>query len=856
MKRLNQYEESIEFIKNNTVTFVKKAYGMFSKIYGDLYEVFTKLREKNPEIAYHYAAYVFGETDFFKIMHFAFSKKTMAEQYLLIVSQLCRPMYGDEGCVSSTADYDYFDKHSGNIYAPLRSISGRITQFGYIFNTSWNSDYDIPAICVSINQECAPGNYSTHLPTAGDGWTNHDNAEAYSGMSLELFDNLESTMYIDIKTLFQLWQRRINLHHTMPCSSDLLKLQHKIESGNGTQEEIDAMLQLFDTKFNKVIECMNSDETATNEIYTLSRSIVISGIATYLTFAGKTIGAINDIYRWAYSSFVKDSADALKRGEYPGKVDIVNFTREVPGENLADDNNGNMKRTHRIETSVANETKWTRSKAYTELKLQYSNWAAVLNVFFKFRSLDYMNVYCGSDAFKELLDLGRQLIMDYLGVAYRTFNTPIQINLNNEAIPNQSYIKNVTNILSPMAKAKIRDYFNGLVFEKDKIDLKRKLNGMYIGFVPHYSDLNNQRDIRMNQYEGYIAKAYSFHISASNTFADAFMMTCYLILMNTAHENASKMKDEVDYVTGRNKFELFEEIYTEVKRNLAACLRENDEHLDSLIRGSEYQNIDDYIDHLATIFVPQIDFKKINDIIYTDILPLSEETIRHVKRYTEDIDLHSDGEYHNLRSYKEISDCLSAIVRSLYEIPPFTEIERLRMHATNNSHYMGLAVPERKWANAGNARMGRLYPKNKVVLDSIRKLRLSPSSEMLGIESLNEMFEQAKNAVEAGDFACMYGNVIQDLSKSTAIIETDPDDHSDEDTTTDIPLEAVENTPDNVTLDANGNIFREHNDDTETADNLTATTDSYDTLKAECFNNAVTKLSKEFNQFFAKYILS
>ena len=228
---------------------------------------------------------------------------------------------------------------------------------------------------------------------------------------------------------------------------------------------------------------INDNDFSTKILAIVEKDVMRTAISTYLTFAGKLRGVKSDLVGWLYTFFVKDSMRDLERGDHPTASDITDAANMTTPNDDGDAPRNTTNRAKYVE-ELFKFKMWNGEDSgvkpeifYKELKLLYSNWAAVINTIIKIDRNDRgdfhtwnaedANIVGGIDndgqrdtAMKSHVDLAKVILVSYLIARFRTFNLPFQ-NLVEKAgqTPSDKLMKNGINaIVDLYNKEVIKDF--------------------------------------------------------------------------------------------------------------------------------------------------------------------------------------------------------------------------------------------------------------------------------------------------------------------------------------------------------------------------------------------------------------
>lgn len=743
MKTYNQFDASIKMLSKYIPIFLRNAYGAFVKTEGEALTAILKINEKSPYTAKKIIDDMFGDTFYADVLSTKTNGHVNTGDVLgafKLTHSTCENAalmkYLAEKCTVK-ADFDELHSieepcpDSPDIYAPLKQIRGVLTNIENRFD-------DIPVVSFQF--------YEPYF-NEWDPHRSYDDVDNMLGFRTVL-DFLSAECTVDLFDLFRIFYKKAL---TLAPTDNIC-----VEPDEAKKDSIAIM------RLEAIHNIINDNDFSTKILAIVEKDVMRTAISTYLTFAGKLRGVKSDLVGWLYTFFVKDSMRDLERGDHPTASDITDAARMTTGNDDGDAPRNSTNRAKYVEELFklkmcnGEDTGVKPEIFYKELKLLYSNWAAVINTIIKIDRNDRgdfhtwnaedANIVGGIDndgqrdtAMKSHVDLAKVILTSYLIARFRTFNLPFQ-NLVEKAgqTPSDKLMKNGINaIVDLYNKEVIKDFCQNV--EKKK----------------HY----------FVQYDKRIEYALNDMREAIGTLADEFMMTSYLIMLDYIHTHQEAVISQDDPNTGKEAREQFEEIYTNLKNNLYSTIfRANVEP--RLLDFTKSRLVADTVAAANDGAVP------FDDPVFVNIQNRSNMKSKLYHSFDDD-DSDTTIMDKEIAAYLPETDyelkkleCENAFMGS-YIISCVTDMMRPKMHYTGHEQpYWTASSP------AYRTRANSIFPKNQLIIDQIAKMRLNTANVFASVESAPidaEKLNKACDAIESkesewahmscNDIACIGGQV-------------------------------------------------------------------------------------------------
>ena len=776
MLNKNQFEKSIIALKENVPNFVRNSYTNFATILQQTVDVLRLLSDQAPsstekiatEIASGRASLLgslrslAGEDGSRKILYNLKSLNAFIED-------------------KTTPDEDFSILNDPDIYAPIQHICAIISPFSSEAITSVYGDGDIPILFeVCENHSIS---YNTIAEYGNKALTAHD-IDGLTGEKTVL-DSLATCVGIDVEKMFDVFLRGL-----IP---------------SGFSGGLDALVN--------ALERIN-DAEATEAVDIISGRVLASAISTYFVYASKLIGSKEDIYKWAYTSFVKDSMNHFDKAHYPINANITKYSGHGTvgkgyGENTSpyDESAPEIELTQNSNGSTSNDKAY-KAMIYRNIRLQYSTWSAVINAIFSksFRNrankvnampinigkgYGYDNFASSSTEYNSICNIISETFVRYASAKYRTYNTSVQISDNTQPIESSKCIDVVAR--------RVRDEYA-------------------VACVKNSTKGYTEKDIFIS-YNDKVAGVLTANVNVKNALAETFMEAAYLLLLNYVHATMGKVMEETDPVTGKTNKVLFEEIYSGVKHRIYMDIEKF-----STVFGE-----DTSVQEAIKIYTPYVSNTNPENQIFRDC-------ILETRNRLQDVELAVGYDRNN-----ESDVSLKAIFNPYIDVicvPLLSEYSSIKnaMNFQFNSFV----------SSETNERLGSPFPKNKMVVDGLAKLGHEYTfDKMFGsLESAKACMHDLTERVEEGA-DCMASNACYSVlggiggSITEFDIKSDPSDNSLGDNVA--PLE-----------DTKGDAIKAGTTDTEDLANSVA--HAMESMSPRA-NTEEQKVVCSFNKLFNSFIL-
>lgn len=715
MKQMNQFEASINMLSTNIPIFVKNAFAAFMTVENELlacvnnskinsmYSV-DKILDSFYKDSMDYNMYnkcgsiKCDILSVFKgIMGINESSHVALTQYLTTATEIRDDLCNIEQPCPDSPDF----------YMPLKSIKGGFTNINAFARCSTSSHS--PAVVIQPSDDTL-----VHNPKAINGYTTSvQNSLGYS----TILDNYGAECIIDLFDLFKIFYTLAN---------------DSVGDIDYTDQSDSYNIQRFEAVHAHIIK----PETMSNIVDKVSKDLLKTCIATYLTFAGKIRGSKSDLCGWLYTFFVKDSMRDVERGDYPDSSDIalqagmqtLNDLQDTskPDRKTSDMNNSSDTKninSSRFKIRMYNglDPSFDASVFYKNIRLLYSNWATVINVIIRM-SNSYDNskgltVFDGestgdiifgrnkqqhSTVYSDHIAIARAILQTYLACRFRTYNTIYQLNMDKNAgsIPSDKLISSGINAIHDQ-------YVKEIVKDSCK----------------------NEKNFFI-QYDESIEAVFNSNRAEVGVLADKFMATAYLIMLDYLHTHQEEIISQDDPDTGKPKRELFEEIYYNLSYTINRFVSSKDKLDLSLLKPELVSaTLNSSGEYSAVPF----------DKSYMGLakVPFESDYTSSFKFSTQEIDKFKIDGY-------DTSSIARALVRSYFIVPPFSDSESItfRLIGVNTDKEVVNGTPHFKQYQT---RATSLFPKNEVIIDELCKTRFNTSNVFNSIESVCDKLESSES---------------------------------------------------------------------------------------------------------------
>lgn len=855
----NQFEKSAIFLKDAVPRFVRNTYSGYTSILKEIVDMIVKLYETNPYTAVRVThAFLHGDIDIISL----YSKFAGSNVCNYTLAKLVNntKVLKDGNCIDTDlrADEAFYNKSSPDIIAPVESINLSISSFSG-FNDLFKEKYNERFECVPVSFSIDDIAYYRDEPLSkGDaGFINSSAIEGFLGEKT-ILDSLKSTCNVDIIRLFNIFTKSLTSLY-----SNLYKFERESEFGESEEERASKEMARL-KEFSNLAVQVGESSAIQDMIDKASSMLSISVISTYFVFASKLIGAKEDVFSWAYKSFIKDSISKIEMAKYPNRADVeyyINYNPQPISETDKNIQNINASQ-NSLDNESLTDTKLSRVFIYRNLRMSYSSWASILNTIFSFsynrkvRSLNSsdelykmfkvtydpleVSSFKTNAEFTKLLSSASTALLEYLRTRYRTYNVSIQRDFESEKPYKSSSVisKSVALVKDEEASNAIKAILSNEVSKFTTIDS---------AFIPH-SD-KTETIISINDR----CTKYVSHI---------FLKISYLILLNFLHTHLAHTTTEKDPITGKTKQQLFEEIYYGITSSLKKSIDQYGDYpsIDSI---KAINKLEDGI-ILCTPYIRDGNeccfYRECGRFTKKEIdnaLSTLEFTARSV--ITDDIKEKQD-------KLNDHYDQIKLFIDDISDIPFFKECGKIKkvfsfdyLHKSLNSYDSPEDLIENKITGS------EIFPKNKLITEYIGKLNYNPvrafksleslDNEISSIESLTDLGIEGMDGMGSNSGYAALGSLggavcslelSNDKSETPITIETNPGS------------EVVGNS-----LDGEG--YSVGNDKTDSrGDQLNFTTGTYNVTSNESAHAAIerniedecrTSVIERYNKLFNKFIV-
>jgi hypothetical protein len=634
-----------------------------------------------------------------------------------------------------------------------------------VFISSFSYEYDpyignnlLPIMCI----EPESNNMWQLQSTVSDGMS-YTSIDDMNG-NTSLFNNLSSVLKIDINHIFTFYFYSI--------LKGLINI-----STTTTVEEVPAF-EIY-RKFHSDLNSQDEDITKKIEdiLVQYHKEIEASAILCYMTYAGKLIGAKEDMVQWLYTTFIKGTVSDIEKGDFTNSADITAFS----GHQLRSDIKVNDYE-HPIINNFIDKSKidnektlnmqlpdksvmWNTGILYKHLRLNYSNWCTVINLISNFKR-DYSRhniseddirnkpndfLFANNTDLNDHLSVAKYILTEYISHYFATYNVFV--------FPTE---KEVT----------VASFFISFV-------ANRIFNAEIKSIINDICDISNIRSKKISEHfvnsEKAIGILYAIKL-VKNVLADLFMIYSYVIMLNGVYNTQDRILDEKDPLTGRSKKELFLEIYHSLIKKIDTFLNNNGSWIykdlvvfagSNQINQTEwnyggFKELDTYI---KGIYTPLKSYINSNNITITaDIQNIRQVLDKITSPLTLDkskfdsniINSVCRDKYGNNCPGNNNSKIYTYFLTKLYDIHPISvmaELSEYYSNKTSNTEMWKCPMKELV-ANTGFTRSGNLFPRNRVTSELLHKVRLyEPKLFASSLESLDNILVEAKEDAILGNNA-------------------------------------------------------------------------------------------------------
>lgn len=789
----NQFEKSIIYLRDNMSSFIYRAYNEFVTCLDELSTIYTNSASSG-------VAYTFNENCknmlgshnvSFTGTYFSTLPNKIGFKKL---SKICRNISIEQFEKAESPEEYFYSVNSTDIYAPVNSIKGFISP-----NT--NSCCNKPFI-VKFEID-AYSRYSNRC---------NNSCIRFEGINgdVTILDSLCSSCNIDIATLFD----------------DIFK-QLAILSGAS---------ELFNSSDNKESESKPTGIEKLNELVTLARDKSISEkiidrllakaiptvLATYLVFASKLYGTKNDVYTWAYTSFVKNSVSTIDKAYYPTRAPVTMASGHGTigqGHGIATDKYSDPVMTEiEVENAGMDDTylqAQTRKLIYRSIRLQYSTWSSIITDILSTEKLPEVPTetnewsalisISNESSYSHILRFSRKILAAYLAAKYRTYNTSIQISDNNNMYQS---VTAGNKVVSAIKDETAVSYLKELAKSTDKTTmLFVEANNIYLTIIK------------------------ADKVSA-DLLAKLFLQTSYLLMMDKIHTSIGSSLDEIDNSTGKSKVAMYEEIYYGVANNIADEIKTYAGNISEYCSVNSHitDNMREVFKNVGTFYTPFIVSEDLSNILFgSDKVPCVD------MRFIPESLTKLENEYFSFNT----------CVCNHIGIPINTDFAKL----INGYSF------ENKYQDRYTTSNEEIFPKNKVIVDSINTLHSKKTYLFKSLESVDNKIEELDMMLNLSSEAAdgMANNscysALGDICSGVNSIEIKSEEPAVEDkfTVTDGII--------GTTVDADNMIMKPDSTTPEDQLRYTSSEAAHAMSERETEKNIIDNIDNKFGFLFNKYIL-
>lgn len=810
----NQFEKSIIFLKDNMSSFIYKAYGEFVTCLDELSSIYTKAA-KEQMYTYNKASEKLLDSRSFMS---AYLKALHGGVALLKIDNVCDKIQTSINWEDKNISPDeaFYNVTSSDIYAPVNSIKGSIfpsmnsdiepnhgwgyRSYGILIKFEIDSEYtDINSNKDLINRDLSFG-YGTISGMNGDD---------------TVLDHLQSICYVDLTSLF---------------NSFFTELLGFTTGSNDTEGPV------FIERLNSMVVSARDDEISEKIISNLISYLTSQVIATYLVYASKLHGTKNDVYTWAYTAFVKDSVSYIDKAYYPTNAPItISSGHGIYG-------NGKYVEDDKISDPVMNQIatelsghddqlliESTKKLIYRSIRLQYSTWATIMSAILSTKSdptstydshnksnIVEKNALSASEwnsSYSYILLFVKKVLKTYLSARYRTYNTSLQLDLSaNTYQSSTAGSKIITVIKDETAVSYLKEISKST---KDEL---------FIGTT------------------GLLLSVLKADKVSTQLLAKIFLQASYLLMLDKIHTKSGTYLNDIDNSTGKTKLALYEEIYYGVANNVS---EEIDEYTslyeyDGKIAEGIDENFVSVIKNVVNGYTPFItnfnedrlrtsaDYPAVSDVLYNN--DTNSSLPDSLKVYLNRLDKEPMT---TEMKYNILSRIISIPIKSDFDkISDFSFETRCQA-----AHY-----PNED---------GSMFPKNKIVLDSIRIMNSEDKYLFRTLESVDNKVEELGTmldlSTEGADGMANNGcyNALASIGSGICSMEIQSEEPNKVITEDGIP---------NTVINEENNIIKP--DSSSPEDQMFFTTESmHNKSEQETEKRIIDNIDNKFGFLFNKYVL-
>lgn len=758
--KLNQFENSLFFITNHAPKFIKLLYEKFIIIENELYNQLKAAYNTNPYSVIEYINEISSKgTPFFKIFKYVMSKENQINIQLMLVDDINlrieNNFFDDAVQEKESEDDRLLNIDGGDIYAPVTKIKGFVSTFPY---ADWGNDIyqsNIPAICIEpfVNDRGASVLDSVDAVRKGEIFL--DNYKIYNNTGVtSLFDCLESVIKIDINHVFTYF-----FHSLLGFYGSNINTICGIQD---SAQKLEASWKYYFEMFNENL-ILGGDE-AFNEfsrktVENITNTVLGSSIFAYMTYAGKLLGAKEDLYGWFYSEFVKESVNEMEKGGLDFKsIDITAFSGNrngyndsgFPGNNTII-NKSSLDKDELLKRNFPNATiEYNPNIVYRYLRLNYSNWSTCLNLIFGMSSskqganfFDSLNSsLINNGELNSHIGMARRILGEYISHNFATYNVYVFPDTDKKRLSIAGYfIQFVSNrIFDTELKRTIKDFLEN-TYNKSEDGGPVQFKSISDYFIHSQNAIASIKSVRILR----------------DLLADLFMMYSYLVFLHGFYLLSDDILNEKENTTGKTKREVFLDIYYSLKKRINNFLSEPMYKAADIViySGREIKESD----------LTGGMFGEFNDAInkmYTPLVNYMAKTYGNVKREIENVRMVlgkiTSPLTFSMTSNNGIiappSDAPSSyidnmpwvcnkIITELYDVHPLSSIIELQNIYKYNNNFVSESDEGIYQYFPGNnpvlTRANSLFPKNKVAMELFNRTKLYEPKLFSSLESANEI---------------------------------------------------------------------------------------------------------------------
>jgi hypothetical protein len=742
----NQFEYSISFIHTNLPGYIRKLYEVFITLENEIYSQLKLAYETNPYSTNNYLSMVKRDhIQFIQVYRYIMSRnnqiifqKVMQDRIKHDFTHIQHGLHFKD--IENTVAFG----SGGDIEAPLSAIEGFISSAPFKCSSG---DYCIqdklPLICI----EPRVADMAIAGGPRGDRFWNIEMSNNDLGNN-SLLDDMDSVLKIDVNHVFSYFFYKL--------------ISHRVRQLNFSWEEY----ELFHNAINSEDESFKNDCETMLTNYT--NVVTGSAILTYMSYAGKLLGAKEDMCNWLYTKFIKEQVNDIEKGEYFKNVDITSFadmqkssnpytSDRGPGDTNTIGKDEVDKEAMKLRQFQKGSVSFNPNILYKCLRLNYSNWCACINLIMQvgrrgskfdvispgpfYTALAYDNTNIG-----HYIIIARKILKEYISHYYATYNAYIFPDNKDGLLVAGDFIKFVSNRIMDNDIKQIINFHCLNIF-----DVHCKC---IVDSCPHPRQLSD--------YFIYPETALGVVSSLKpvlNVLADLFMRYSYIVMLTGIFNNQSAIMDEPDALTGKSKKELFLEIYYGLIRHVKQFFENQDgwRHAQIVITGREYISksqwkngfFADYDATLKNIYTPLTNFVENchEQMANADILNVRSALERVRSPITINLSEYPGIEFNDDTKFNEYVDDL---LSELYDIHPISVVVELTKAykysgAENITNYTDISN------SSDFARAGRLFPQNRITLDLLNKTRLYEPKLFTSLESAEELLTKAEEDAMAGN---------------------------------------------------------------------------------------------------------